>query len=350
MTVVSLLLSGRSRALLEGGRRQLAAYCLERPGLDPQSVAATLAHGRVPFEFRSVRIVPDGTSTSVAEMLAAADELAPKVRVVEGHAPRAQRTVAVIVHDRALAERALPRLVEYGLPRSESGDEEDAVELHIGAAAPPDAGSGVALLASDEFALQVAAAELWCRGIDIHPVSRAPRVHLPARSFRAADEDGELSAEPTAKTQGRPLTGREQRLVFHDAVRSGSSSAEHSVTAVCPLPVNTDLAQLDQAWCALQEQQSLLRRYFTRSGDQWLALEADRPLTRLETSADHDSPVAFDITDGPLVRLHTAGSGTGRTLTLTLYQAIADSISPEHLLGELLGVSTSSISTNDSSE
>ncbi|AEV87080.1 polyketide synthase type I [Actinoplanes sp. SE50] len=255
-------------------------------------------------------------------------------------------------------------------------------------------------------ALAAAAAEVWCLGADVVLSAPGDRVHLPGYPFeRAADADPrpaaaqavtnawrevfgtstpgtelgplvtlrraiaarwgyaptlpQLAAAPddrqvladlteiaTAESgstrRERPLTAREQRLVFHDAVRAGSSSAEHTVQLSIPLEREPDPDALDAALRDAQLARPLLRTVFRRRDDRWVAAEMPHPLVTLTRSApgaeaaDH----AFQPVDAPLLHVALRPYDDRTDLVVALHQALADHLDIHQLAAELLDTAT----------
>ncbi|MER5887848.1 hypothetical protein ABT160_28865 [Streptomyces sp. NPDC001941] len=303
---------------------------LERsPGLDPDDVAATLAHGRERFAVRHAVVGADSGQLAralrrsaltprplpgagadlvidlgdgsglrgtpdlpqVAEAIAYAGDLdfpAGADRLAAGEAAVLHGTVqwlaslgvrpvtvrgrgtaapvaAALRGELPLREALLAAATETPAPAAPSVAA-DAVVLHLGAG-PEEA---LVLDPLSPASVAHAFAALWEHGADVDASlgREGRRVRLPGYPFQR----GRAVDEPAHGL--RPLTAHEQRWLFHDLVRSGSA-AEHTLAATASFrgPVPT-AAEADAALAALLELHPRLRTRFTRHAGRWFARDA----------------------------------------------------------------------------
>ncbi|MFI7602454.1 hypothetical protein [Actinoplanes sp. NPDC049681] len=149
----------------------------------------------------------------------------------------------------------------------------------------------------------------------------------------AADADRSGGAEHV-----RPLTAREQRLVFHDAVRAGSTTDEHTVVVTVRLDVPPETAELERALHQVQADRPALRTIFRRDGDRWTAVRMPEPLVTLSRSAAGGGPdrPAIQPVDAPLLYVGLHPAGDHAVLVVALHQALADHIDVDELTADLL--------------
>ena len=288
-------LSALSAEALQAARLRLADRLTAAPAPALDDVAATLARGRERFPFRC----------------------------------------AVVGDDPAVLARLLREGAATGAAEA-TGAVRTGVAVPSGATPPEPAPEE-----QDPFARALRVAELWCLGQETDLTLGRPghRVRLPGYPFRR----GTAAVTPPA-TGGdpdtRPLTPLEQRRLFHDLVRSGSSG-EHNLTAVGQLQGPLDPVALQQAFDALQLGQPLLRTVFEEYGGRWRARLLPGPtirITLLDPAApaapgdlDAAGSVGFDLAGRPLVRC-TASRGPIAAVALTLYEPMAAAIPVDTLL------------------
>lgn len=171
------------------------------------------------------------------------------------------------------------------------------------------------------------------------------RAHLQRADRLGQDADGAGPGEVA-----RPLTARQQRLIFHDLVRAGSTSAEHNAAAAVWASGRVDVDTLAAVFAEVQKEHPALRTVFRRVGDRWLAVERPMPLVslavqRLDGVADRDGAAAlleelaglpFVPADSPLLRGLVAMADDGCALVaLVAHEALADAAPLDPLLAEI---------------
>jgi hypothetical protein len=190
-------------------------------------------------------------------------------------------------------------------------------------------------------------ARLWCLGLEVDTslgrIGR--RVRLPGYPFRRVTAD----QLPTEGEASRALTPHEQRWLFYDIARSGST-ADHlrSCASVFsgPPPARPDL---EAAFSALQQRHPVLRTVFARDGGQWCArtvqartrpewldpVEAAGPDGVLEV-AQASAGEPMDLLGAPQIRCCVTVGATHWAVALAVYEPLLTCMTVEQLLAELL--------------
>ncbi|MFE2422749.1 hypothetical protein [Streptomyces hokutonensis] len=191
-------------------------------------------------------------------------------------------------------------------------------------------------------------ARLWCLGYNVDTTLGRPgsRVRLPGHPFRRRGP-GEPSAVGAAPY--RPLTPYEQRWLFYDLVRHGSSG-DHN-TAVAHVRAGEPPAPgiLREAFAELQRRHPTLRTVFSEPGGRWQAhilpdatvrplLIADDPEGGPEELREAVLDAArqpMRLRDEPLVRCCLRGGPAHWALALAVYEPLTTTADPQLLLDEL---------------
>jgi len=229
------------------------------------------------------------------------------------------------------------------------GDRDAVIEaLRTGAGGPQavvrGANAGTPALATVPadagFTEAVVVADAWCAGQDADLTRGRPgrRVRLPGYPFerRGNWESGSADAD------ARALTPHEQRWLFHDLARSGSSAGEHNQSAAGRIAAPADLPALDAAFARLQQRHPLLRTVFERHGGGWQARVLPEATVALTVpgrwDGGRDAPASFELVGEPLVRCAVAPPADAAKLavTLTVYEPMAAGASATELLRQLL--------------
>ncbi|MFJ3306329.1 hypothetical protein ACIPSA_25060 [Streptomyces sp. NPDC086549] len=407
-----LALSARDPESLAEMRARLAAWLANTPDADLDDVALTLRTGRERFPCRDA--VTGGTVAEAAALLgeptattgasparAPGDgpvllldgapvttpppdlpEVADALRVAEQHGDcAAARTVAVLhgavawlracgVTPRAVrgtgpgafaaaaarGDLTLPDALRAAAAGTPATDEDLPAEhagtpvVRIGAHRP-DATDALALDPADGTSYAWLLAELWRHGYDVDTSLGRPgrRVRLPGHPLRRREPGGPAPADASAT---RPLTPYEQRWLFYDLVRHGSSGDHNvAVAAVIPGPPPAPGAVSD-AFAELQRRHPALRTVFSEPGGRWqartLPTSDARPahlvpdpdggpeLLRQAVLDAARSPLR--LRDTPLVRCTFRSGPAHWALALAVYEPLTTSLDPQHLLDELVGL------------
>lgn len=194
-------------------------------------------------------------------------------------------------------------------------------------------------------------AELWRHGYDVDTaLGRAGRrIRLPGHPFRRREPGG---PRPADEAPTRPLTPYEQRWLFYDLVRHGSSG-DHTVAvaAVVPGPP-PEPAALHEAFAELQRRHPALRTVFAEPGGRWQArtlpdpaARPDRPVhdpdggpQQLRESVLDAARRPLPLRDAPLVRCCLHSGPEHWAPALAVYEPLTTTVDPQHLLDELLGL------------
>ncbi|MGA8113234.1 MAG: hypothetical protein WCA46_06200 [Actinocatenispora sp.] len=131
-------------------------------------------------------------------------------------------------------------------------------------------------------------ARLWCAGLDMDLTLGLPgrRVHLPGTAFDRPGDDADSRPVTAAYRyrDNRPLTALQQRLLFHDLVRT-SACTEHYVAAAVRL-AGVDLDTLHKAVTAVQSEHGELRTVFWQSPERWMSGLRAEPGVEVEIRAE----------------------------------------------------------------
>ncbi|MET8165976.1 hypothetical protein ABZT34_17260 [Streptomyces sp. NPDC005329] len=194
-------------------------------------------------------------------------------------------------------------------------------------------------------------AELWRRGYEVDTSLGRPgrRVRLPGHPFRRREPGGPAPAD-AAPT--RPLTPYEQRWLFYDLVRHGSSGDHNAAVAtVVPGPPPAPDV-LSAAFTELQRRHPALRTVFSEPGGRWRARTLPTPDARpvhlapdLDSGPEHLREAVLDaarqplpLRDTPLVRCCSRGGPAHWALALAVYEPLTATLDPRRLLDELVGL------------
>ncbi|MER5198100.1 CurL C-terminal domain-containing protein [Streptomyces sp. NPDC002755] len=407
-----LAVSARDPESLAETRGRLAGWLENTPDADLDDVALTLSTGRERFPCRyavtgdaaaeAAALLADvGAPTDPAPVRAPGDgplllldgtaltpasvdlpEVADALRVAGEHADaEAARTVAVLYGLAAWlrARGVTPCAVrgtgagalaaaavrgDLALPDALSaaaagvpGTDEDLPEEHTGApvvvigAPRPETPDALTLDPADGTSYARLLAELWRRGYAVDTSLGRPgrRVRLPGHPFRRREPGGPAPAG-TAPT--RPLTPYEQRWLFYDLVRHGSSGDHNAAVAtVVPGPPPAPDA-LGAAFAELQRRHPALRTVFSEPGGRWQARILPTPDARPaplvpdpDGGPEHLREAVLDaarqplpLRDTPLVRCCSRGGPARWALALAVYEPLTATLDPRRLLDELVGL------------
>ncbi|MEU1179856.1 hypothetical protein ABZ464_19795 [Streptomyces sp. NPDC005820] len=194
-------------------------------------------------------------------------------------------------------------------------------------------------------------AELWRQGYDVDTsLGRSGRrVRLPGYPFRRRETGGPAPDDVSA---ARPLTPYEQRWLFYDLVRHGSSGDHNAaVAAVVPGPPPAPDA-VSVAFAELQRRHPALRTVFGEPGGRWRARTLPTPGARpVRLAPDPDGgPEALRVAvldearqplplrDTPLVRCCLRAGPAHWALALAVYEPLTATLDLRRLLDELLGL------------
>lgn len=191
-------------------------------------------------------------------------------------------------------------------------------------------------------------AELWCHGFDVDTTlgREGSRIRLPGHPFRRREPGGAAPADGPAS---RPLTPFEQRWLFYDLVRHGSSG-DHTVTAeaVLPGPVPAP-ASIAAAFEELQRRHPVLRTVFSDPAGRWRARTLPTATVRpthlvadpeagpdeLRAAVREAARQPLRLRDEPLLRCCVRAGTDHWALSLGLYEPLAATADPHLLLDEL---------------
>ncbi|WP_416981275.1 hypothetical protein [Streptomyces sp. T028] len=414
-----LAVSARDPESLAATCARLAAWLKDTPDADLDDVALTLQTGRERFPCRYA--VTGGSAAEAAALLAAPGtvpgpppprapgdgpvlrldgaplttapldlpEVADALRIAQEHAVdcAAARTVAVLYGLAAWlrARRVIPRAVRgtglgalaaaaargdlpladallaaaEGAPADDETlpEEDDGTPVVLIGVPRPDAVDAVVLDPADATSRARLLAELWRLGYDVDTSLGRPgrRVRLPGHPFRRRAAGGPATDDTSAT---RPLTPYEQRWLFYDLVRHGSSG-DHitAVATVVPGPSPTPDA-LSAAFAELQRRHPALRTIFSEPGGRWRARTPPTPQAEPVhlTPDPDDGPEVLHVAvldaarqplplrDTPLVRCCLRAGPAHWALALAVYEPLTATLAPRRLLDELIGLATADAS------
>ncbi|MFJ6834164.1 hypothetical protein [Streptomyces sp. NPDC091209] len=191
-------------------------------------------------------------------------------------------------------------------------------------------------------------ARLWCLGYDVDTTLGRPgrRVRLPGHPFRRRGPGG-----PAAVGAGpyRPLTPYEQRWLFYDLVRHGSSGDHNAAVAGVRAGEPPAPEVLREAFAELQRRHPALRTVFGEPGGRWQARilpdAAARPVLlvddpdggpeELRQAVLKAARQPMRLRDEPLVRCCLRGGPAHWALALAVYEPLTTTADPRQLLDEL---------------
>ncbi|MFE9808191.1 hypothetical protein [Streptomyces sp. NPDC005548] len=191
-------------------------------------------------------------------------------------------------------------------------------------------------------------AELWRLGFDVDTTlgREGRRIRLPGHPFRRREPGG---AGPADGPTTRALTPFEQRWLFYDLVRHGSSG-DHNVTVetVLPGPVPAP-AEIAAAFDEIQRRHPVLRTVFSDPAGRWrartlptatvrpthLTTEPDAGPEQLRAAVRDAARQPLRLRDEPLLRCCVRAGSTHWALSLGLYEPLSATADPRLLLDEL---------------
>ncbi|MFH8803861.1 hypothetical protein ACH4F6_30410 [Streptomyces sp. NPDC017936] len=246
------------------------------------------------------------------------------------------------------------RAAAAGLAAPPAGDApgpRDAVVVRIGRGVPDGPAPGgqepLVLDPADGTSAARLVARLWCRGLDVDTTLGRPgrRLRLPGHPMWRRTP-GECRAQDT----GRPLTPYEQRWLFYDLVRQGTSGDHAEVSVRSVRGAVPEAAALAVAFAELQRRHPALRTVFGEHGGRWRAtvltgpqagpdlLPADPSATpeRLAEAVRTAAARPFVLRDAPLVHCCVQEGPTHWALALAVYEPLTASVTPSDLTAELL--------------
>ncbi|MDR6979095.1 hypothetical protein J2X68_005829 [Streptomyces sp. 3330] len=407
-----LAVSARDPESLAETRGRLAAWLENTPDADLDDVALTLDTGRERFPCRyavtggsvaeAAALLAEGGAPvapapgrapgagpvllldGTAPVAAAVDlpEVTGALRVARQHTDaEAARTVAVLygltvwlrarrVTPCAVRGRGVGALAaaaargDLTLPDAllaaaagASGPDEPLPDEHAGTpvvvigAAGPDTGDALALDPAEGASVARLLAGLWRRGYDVDTTLGRPgrRVRLPGHPLRRRGPGGPAPAD-AAPT--RPLTPYEQRWLFYDLVRHGSSG-DHNATVATVVPGPPPAAgALGAAFAELQRRHPALRTVFSEPGGRWqartlptadarpvhLAPDPDGGPQPLQEAVLTAARQPFPLRDAPLARCCFRAGPAHWALALAVYEPLTATVEPGRLLDELVGL------------
>ncbi|MFD7679058.1 hypothetical protein [Streptomyces sp. NPDC060187] len=191
-------------------------------------------------------------------------------------------------------------------------------------------------------------AELWRRGFDVDTTlgRDGRRIRLPGHPFRRREPGGAAAADGPAT---RALTPFEQRWLFYDLVRHGSSG-DHNVTVETvlpgPLPAPAEIAA---AFDEIQHRHPVLRTVFSDPAGRWrartlptatvrpthLATDPDAGPEQLRAAVRDAARQPLRLRDEPLLRCCVRAGPAHWALSLGLYEPLSATADPRLLLDEL---------------
>ncbi|MFI1708398.1 CurL C-terminal domain-containing protein [Streptomyces griseoruber] len=215
----------------------------------------------------------------------------------------------------------------------------------------PDATDALVLDPADGASPARLLAALWRQGYDVDTSLGRPgrRVRLPGHPFRRREPGGSAPADASAT---RALTPYEQRWLFYDLVRHGSSGDHNAaVAAVVPGPPPAPDA-LSAAFTELQHRHPALRTVFAEPGGRWRARTLPTPQARpahlapdpdggpqaLRTAVLDQARQPLRLRDSPLVRCCLRAGPAHWALALAVYEPLTATLDLRQLLDELLGL------------
>ncbi|MFJ9721533.1 hypothetical protein ACIRP3_02190 [Streptomyces sp. NPDC101209] len=229
----------------------------------------------------------------------------------------------------------------------------DAVVVRIGRAAGNGSGHGpeeaLTFDPADGASAAWLLARLWCLGLDVDTTLGRPgrRLRLPGHPMWRR-----TSGEHRTQDTGRPLTPYEQRLLFYDLVRRGTSGDHAVVCARAVAGAVPEQAALATAFAELQRRHPALRTVFGERGGRWRATVLPLPQAgpellpadpagapeRLAQAVRASAARPFVLRDTPLVHCCVQEGPTHWALALAVYEPLTASVTPEDLTAELLGL------------
>ncbi|WP_460072493.1 CurL C-terminal domain-containing protein [Streptomyces sp. YKOK-I1] len=234
-------------------------------------------------------------------------------------------------------------------------DRADALALApadgVSAASDPGVTGALALDPVDSASPARLIAALWRQGYDVDTSLGRPgrRVRLPGYPFRRREPGGPAPADASVT---RALTPYEQRWLFYDLVRHGSSGDHNAaVAAVVPGPPPAPDA-LSAAFRELQRRHPALRTVFGEPGGRWRARTLPTPQARpahlapdpdggpeaLRVAVLDEARQPLRLRDSPLVRCCLRAGPAHWALALAVYEPLTAALDLRRLLGELLGL------------
>ncbi|MER7839735.1 hypothetical protein ABTY98_28580 [Streptomyces sp. NPDC096040] len=267
----------------------------------------------------------------------------------------ALRAAAAGVSLPAAVDALLPAAAGASLPVADADADRavpypDAPVVRIGVGRPDTPGELV-LDPADGASCSRLLAELWRLGFDVDTTLGRPgrRVRLPGHPFRRRDPGG---AGPAGSTATRPLTPYEQRWLFYDMVRQGSSG-DHTVAAAAALPGPPPPPDaLAAAFAELQRRHPALRTVFSEPGGRWQARTLPAPAARphhlvpapdgvphqLRQTVRDAARQPLRLRDAPLVRCCVQSGPAHWAVSLAVYEPLTAAADPQQLLDELVGL------------
>ncbi|MEU8792438.1 hypothetical protein [Streptomyces sp. NPDC048643] len=191
-------------------------------------------------------------------------------------------------------------------------------------------------------------AQLWRHGFDVDTTlgREGRRIRLPGHPFRRREPGG---AGPADGPATRALTPFEQRWLFYDLVRHGSSG-DHNVTVetVLPGPVPAP-AEIADAFDEIQRRHPVLRTVFSDPAGRWrartlptatvrpthLAADPDAGPEQLRAAVRDAARQPLRLRDEPLLRCCVRAGSAHWALSLGLYEPLSATADPRLLLDEL---------------
>ncbi|MEW1824177.1 hypothetical protein [Streptomyces sp. NPDC088196] len=191
-------------------------------------------------------------------------------------------------------------------------------------------------------------ARLWCLGYDVDTTLGRPgrRVRLPGHPFRRRGPGGPATVGAASY---RPLTPYEQRWLFYDLVRHGSSGDHNATVADVRAGEPPTPEVLHEAFGELQRRHPALRTVFSEPGGRWQArvlpdatarpvLLVDDPdggPEELRQAVLKSARQPMRLRDEPLVRCCLRGGPAHWALALAVYEPLTTAADPHLLLDEL---------------
>ncbi|MEV6539588.1 hypothetical protein [Streptomyces sp. NPDC051665] len=191
-------------------------------------------------------------------------------------------------------------------------------------------------------------ARLWCLGYDVDTTLGRPgrRVRLPGHPFRRRGPGGPA---PVGAASYRPLTPYEQRWLFYDLVRHGSSGDHNAAVAGVRAGEPPAPEVLREAFAELQRRHPVLRTVFSEPGGRWQArilpdasvrpvLLVDDPdggPEELRQAVLKAARQPMRLRDEPPVRCCLRGGPAHWALALAVYEPLTTTADPQLLLDEL---------------
>lgn len=238
------------------------------------------------------------------------------------------------------------RYARNGVPMAAEDAQEKADVCLAFGAVPEGLGDDTIVIGADKKTtadVLVALAGLWCLGVpvDLSAVSPGRRIHLPAYPFERTG-DGSGSADAGM----RALTALEQRLIYHDLVRT-SDNSEHTVVAAAAFEdVSVDVIR--EGFAKVQVSHPRLRTVYRRAGNRWSASISpdpallhvqgpDDPVFSAQDLKDRLAGHRFAPTSPSLLRGLLATDRNGRAfLGLAAHRAVASAEELDDTLQELV--------------